>query len=104
MRKVNYFDIADSTITGIHIPQPAPIEVKQNAAITPAQIAELTSNGMSVSSSSLLQFDEGSPNPAHYPLEQSRGIDVNDVWNESINAKRRLNAVMKSQPSTSITE
>lgn len=104
MYKVNYYDISDTTITGIHYPEPSPVPVKENAAVTPAQIAELTANGMAVSSSSLLQFDDGSPNPLHFPLEQSRGVDVNDVWNASLNSKRRLNSIMKSQPSTDVHE
>ena len=79
-----------------HVEEPV-IEVKQNMAVTPAQIAELTANGMAVSSQNNLQFEEGVANPAHYPLEQARGIDVADVWTAEQTSKAKMHSFIKSQ-------
>lgn len=79
------------------------IEVKQNMAVTPAQIAELTSNGMAVSSQNNLQFEEGVANPAHYPIEQTRGIDVADVWTAEQTSKAKMHTFVKSQDFSSST-
>lgn len=71
------------------------IKVKQNQAVTPSQIAELTENGMAVSSYNNLVYDEGVPNPS-LTLEQTRGIDVADVWQASQTAKSKLRQFHKS--------
>lgn len=80
----------------IHRPVEGDVPVKQNQALTPAQIADYTSKGIAVSSSQNLVFDEGVPNPGPLPLEQRRGIDVADVWNASKTASKKLKSVMKS--------
>lgn len=76
---------------------PPLVAVKQHAAITPAQIAELTNNGMAVSASNSLFFEEGSSHPVHFPLEQSRGIDVAEVWQASKTSKSKLKKFTSSQ-------
>ena len=76
---------------------PPLVSVKQNAAITPSQIAELTNNGMAVSTLNSLVFEEGSSHPVHFPLEQSRGIDVAEVWQASKSANSKLKKFTSSQ-------
>lgn len=83
-----------------HTPVIGSVPVKQNQALTPAQIAEYTSKGIAVSSSQNLVFDDGVPNPGPLPLEQRRGIDVSEVWNASKTSSKKLKAVMKSAKSS----
>lgn len=86
-----------------HTPVLGAVPVKQNQALTPAQIGEYTAKGIAVSSSLNLVFDEGSPNPPSLPLEQRRGIDVSDVWNASQTATKKLKSAIKSAKSSNST-
>lgn len=86
-----------------HTPVLGVIPVKQNQALTPAQIADYTAKGIAVSSSQNLFFDEGVPNPGPLPLEQRRGIDVAEVWNASKTSSKKLKSVMKSAKSSEST-
>lgn len=83
-----------------HTPVIGVVPVKQNQALTPAQIGEYTAKGIAVSSSQNLVFDEGIPNPGPLPLEQRRGIDVSDVWNASKTASKKLKTAIKSAKSS----
>lgn len=87
----------------LHTPVLGSVPVKQNQALTPAQIADYTSKGIAVSSSLNLVFDEGVPNPAPLPLEQRRGIDVADVWNASESASKKLKSAIKSAKTSNST-
>lgn len=87
----------------IHRPFEGVITVKQNQALTPAQIADYTAKGIAVSSSQNLVFDDGVPNPGPVPLEQRRGIDVADVWNSSKTASKKLKSAIKSAKSSEPT-
>ena len=84
----------------IHRPVVGAVSVKQNQALTPAQIADYTAKGIAVSSSQNLVFDEGVPNPGPLPLEQRRGIDV---WNASKTASKKLKSALKSAKSSEPT-
>lgn len=84
----------------IHRPVEGDVTVKQNQALTPAQIADYTAKGIAVSSSQNLVFDEGVPNPGPLPLEQRRGIDVADVWNASKTSFKKLKSAIKSVKSS----
>ena len=79
-----------------HTPVIGSVPVKQNQALTPAQIADYTARGIAVSSSQNLVFDDGVPNPAPLPLEQRRGIDVAEVWNASKTSSKKLKSAIKS--------
>lgn len=87
-----------------HTPVFGAVPVKQNQALTPAQIGEYTAKGIAVSSSQNLVFDDGVPNPGPLPLEQRRGIDVADVWNASKTSSKKLKSAIKlakvSEPKT----
>lgn len=87
----------------IHRPVEGAVIVKQNQALTPAQIADYTAKGIAVSSSQNLVFDEGVPNPGPLPLEQRRGIDVADVWNASKTSSKKLKSAIKSVKSSELT-
>lgn len=99
--KINYFRPFNRYRTTYARIEQGSVEVKQNQAITPAQIADLTAHGMAVSSSNNLQFEEGVANPGPVPLEQLRGIDVVDVWDASMTASKKLRSFAKSQTSQS---
>lgn len=94
------YTIPELSAHPIHRPCAPLIPVKQNQALTPAQIAEYTANGVAVSSSQNLVFDEGVPNPGPVPLEQRRGIDVTDVWNASKSSSKKLKSAIKSAKSS----
>lgn len=68
------------------------LTVRNGLAVTPSQMMDMTQRGISISNSNL-DYLEGTPNPsATVPIEQSRGVDVNDVWQASQTAKKRLKA------------
>lgn len=91
-----YNSCSNKVVQPFHTPVIGVVPVKQNQALTPAQIADYTAKGIAVSSSQNLVFDEGVPNPAPLPLEQRRGIDVADVWNASKTASKKLKSAIKS--------
>lgn len=62
----------------------------QNLSISPREIAELTARGISSSATNAgLTFTEGSPNPV-LTIENTRGVDVADVWTASKDAASNL--------------
>lgn len=72
------------------------LTVKNNLAVTPSQMADLTERGVAVSSSNL-QFDEGSPNPSSVvPIDARRGVDVNDVWQAQQSSRKKLRTAAAS--------
>lgn len=97
------YSIPDLEAHPVHRPVEGLVSVKQNQALTPAQIADYTAKGIAVSSSQNLVFDEGVPNPGPLPLEQRRGIDVADVWNVSKTASKKLKSAIKSAKSSEST-
>lgn len=97
------YNIPELDAHPIHRPVDGSVSVKQNQALTPAQIADYTAKGIAVSSSQNLVFDEGVPNPGPLPLEQRRGIDVADVWNASKTASKKLKSAIKSAKSSEST-
>lgn len=70
--------------------------VQQNLAVTPAQMMSLTEKGIAISTQTL-QYDEGSLNPSNIvPIDARRGVDVNDVWQASETARKKLVNAHKS--------
>lgn len=68
------------------------LTVRNGLAVTPSQMADMTRRGISISTANL-DFLEGSLNPSsEVPVEQARGVDVNDVWQASQTAKKKLKA------------
>ncbi|UPW41270.1 hypothetical protein [Sigmofec virus UA08Rod_4527] len=67
------------------------IKVEQGLSVSPSQVAELTAKGIPVSSTNVSQFIDGSPNPSFdLPIDELRGVDINDVWEASKEAARNL--------------
>lgn len=66
--------------------------VRQNMAVTPAQMEDLTSKGIPVSSANMASvFDDGIPNPDwSVPIDNTRGVDIADVWCAQQDARKNL--------------
>lgn len=64
--------------------------VQSGLAVTPESMSLMISNGMSVSSSSLpLLPSDGLPSTV-VPQEFRRGVSLNDLWNEKLNATKKF--------------
>ena len=84
------------------------LETRQGLAVTPAQMDELAAKGIPISSQSAMsQFQDGTPNPSwdSLPLEETRGIDVAEIWQSSQDSKHKFRdarqSALSKQKSTS---
>ena len=60
-------------------------------AYSPSDMARMADRGISISSINDQMFYDGSPaQKFDVPLEMRRGVDVNDAWNASRTARRRI--------------
>lgn len=67
------------------------VKTTPGLAFTPAQMAKMAEKGIPISTQSADQFVDGTLNPSFdIPIEERRGIDVNDVWNASKDAKAKI--------------
>lgn len=67
------------------------IHTRSGLAVTPADMLDLTSRGIAVSSANNLEFNEGLDNPSSVlPVDQLRGVDASDVWNAEMDARSKL--------------
>ena len=63
--------------------QDGELVVREGLSMTPADIARLTSRGMSINQQNVGMFQDGEPNPSPYVTsERRRGVDVADLWEE----------------------
>lgn len=66
-------------------------KVVPGLAYTPSDMARMSERGISVSSVNDQLFYDGSPAAKFdVPIELRRGVDVNDAWNASRTARRRI--------------
>lgn len=68
-------------------------EKTQNGlALTPAEMRVMASRGIPVSSTvNEALFYDGESNPSWLiPIDRVRGVDLTDVWNASMDAKKKL--------------
>lgn len=78
------------------------VAVVPNAALTPKYMMREVEKGNPVS---LKQSDEHyeplEENPSFdVPLEHTRGVTINDLWNESIDAPKRLKKFFSEHPNS----
>lgn len=68
------------------------LETKQGLAITPSTMAKMAAQGIPVSAqNSSLPFTDGEPNPSwDLPFEEQRGIDVAEVWQQTMSTKTKF--------------
>lgn len=97
---MNYHSPCSVGFQPLHRPVASGIPVKQNLALTPSQIGELTANGMAVSSYNNLVYDDGVPNPPSRTLDTMRGIDVAEIWETSKSSERKLRSFVKKNSQT----
>ncbi|QXN75257.1 hypothetical protein [Microvirus mar52] len=75
-------------------------KVKAGLAYSPAMVMEATEQGIAVSGANIdAMFFDGTDNPSFdLATDQRRGVDANDVWNASREARARLiNAHLKDK-------
>lgn len=67
-------------------------QTRPNQAYTPAEMADMVSRGIPVSNFVSECFNDGSPSSTFddLPLEHTRGIDVNEVWNAQQDSRKKL--------------
>lgn len=52
-----------------------------NLSVSPAEMMQMSENGIPVSSANAALFNDGSPNPSwDIPLDRTRGVDPADLW------------------------
>lgn len=73
------------------------IEPKSGLAYTPADMARMHSAGMPVNSANLINsFCDGDKNPSfELPIERQRGVDIAEVWEASLIAKKKIDNFSK---------
>ena len=73
------------------------IEPKSGLAYTPADMARMHAAGMPVNSANLINsFCDGDKNPSFdLPIERKRGVDVAEVWETSLNSKKKIDRFSK---------
>ena len=79
---------------------PHEVGVRSDQAITPAQMADLTARGRAVSMASLEQsayYDDGLTDPEMMPLENTRGIDENILWEQAEATKEKIDEFKKNR-------
>ncbi|QCS35985.1 hypothetical protein [Capybara microvirus Cap1_SP_77] len=67
-------------------------KVQPGLAMTPREMAENIERGIPVSPSTLnLEFIEGTTDDSWFiGIDQTRGVDINDLWNESRDQQQKL--------------
>lgn len=73
--------------------------VTQNLSITPSDMLEQTNHGFAVSSQlDSSMFSDGDTSPyVDLPLELRRGVDINDAWQASKDARQKIRKLPKSE-------
>lgn len=68
------------------------IAPKDGLALTPHQMELMHSKGVPISTSNFdSQYFDGDKSPSFdVPIDQQRGVDIAEVWNESVNARKKL--------------
>ena len=76
---------------------------KEGLAYTPADMSRMHAAGMPVNSANLINsFCDGDKNPSFdLPFERKRGVDMAEIWEESVQAKKRINAFSKKVKNSS---
>ena len=74
------------------------VEPKAGLAYTPADMAKMHAAGMPVNSANLINsFCDGDVNPSFaIPIERQRGVDMAEVWETSLLAKKKVDKFSKS--------
>lgn len=73
-------------------------EPKSGLAYTPSDMARMHASGMPVNSANLINsFCDGDKNPSfELPIERLRGVDIAEVWEASITAKKKIDNFSKA--------
>lgn len=67
------------------------IPVRNDLAVTPAQMQVMAANGVAISSQRASDFNDGDTNASFdIPLEQIRGLDIVDYWELQKDSRNRV--------------
>ena len=67
------------------------IPVRPNLAVTPAQMAKMTEQGVAVSSQIASDFNDGETNVSFdLPVDRVRGMDIVELWESEKTARQRI--------------
>lgn len=73
--------------------------VQNNLALTPSDILRMAEQGIPASSANNPNLIDGnSDNDWNVPLEERRGIDMTDLWNERQNIKSKFRKAHDTAP------
>ena len=76
--------------------------VREGLAMTPADIARLTSQGMPINQQNNGLFQDGEPNPSPYVTsERRRGVDVAELWEEHQRIVKKARAAYRASKQSS---
>ena len=75
------------------------IEVRNDQAITPSQMSKLTNQGKAVSMASLdnVSYFDNIGDFEGMPLENTRGVDINTLWEASESSKSKIKEFKQHQ-------
>lgn len=81
-----------TVVSRSYSPTDSPFESTVNGlAVTPADMHRMVDRGIPVSPSNDALFFDGTPNVTFdLPIEDARGVDVNDIWNAQQDARRKI--------------
>lgn len=68
------------------------LPVQQGCSISPSEISTMHKRGLAISAqlNDELFYDGDDSRIIDVPIERLRGVDVNDIWNASQDAKKKL--------------
>lgn len=70
--------------------------VKGGLAVSPAHMMSLAERGIPISTANDAAFYDGEPNPSwNLPLDNQRGVDINDMWNLSRDVRNKLKSAYR---------
>lgn len=80
------------SVSHSYSPSDAPFESTVNGlAVTPADMHRMVDRGIPVTPANDALFFDGTPNVTFdLPIEDARGVDVNDIWNAQQDSRRKI--------------
>lgn len=80
------------TVSHSYSPLGTPFEsIVNGLAVTPSDMHRMVERGIPVSPSNDALFFDGTPNVTFdLPIEDARGVDVNDIWNAQQDSRRKI--------------
>ena len=73
------------------------LSVKNGLAVTPSQMYDMAKRGIPITTANQdMQFYDGEINPSwELPLDKIRGVDIGELWQSSMDARRKFKQAYK---------